>query len=465
VASQPSSIPRIDLIGIDLTVLSFTFLVSLAVAVFFGLSPALRITSPKAQASVKQASPALSARSGLTPFLVVAEVGLAMVLLVGAALMTRTFSLLTRVSLGFHPEHVITMRVSLPSRTYSPKQWAMFYRNLLGRVQALPGVHAEGVTSLTPLVGGGRETGISPEPLPKDPNVRGPGCTFGAVSGGYFDAMGIQLIRGRTFTEHDSADSPPVIVVDQAAVQAFWPGQDPIGHRVAFEFRGQSIKDPQPIWREVVGVVRTVRYYDLTTPNTRLQVYVPYAQPPFWFSTLPPMTLMVRTETNPEGMVNAVRREVASIDPALPVFAVHTMTEYVDGVLEQPRISMALMAGFAGLALVMAAIGIYGVLSYSVSHRMQEIGIRMALGASRGQILQIIMKQGVILTLGGVALGLMVALTSMRLIQGMLYGVSSTDAATYLSVPVVLFAAALAATFIPARRATKVDPLNALRHE
>jgi putative ABC transport system permease protein len=214
-----------------------------------------------------------------------------------------------------------------------------------------------------------------------------------------------------------------------------------------------------------VGVVRTIRYYDLTTPNTRLQVYVPYAQPPFWFSTLPPMTLMVRTGTNPETMVNAVRREVASIDSALPVFGVHTMTEYIDGVLEQPRMSMALMAGFAGLALVMAVIGIYGVLSYSVSQRTREIGIRMALGASRGQILQIIMKQGVILTLAGVALGLIVALASMRLIQGMLYGVSSTDATTYLSVPVVLLAAALAATFIPARRATKVDPLNALRHE
>jgi putative ABC transport system permease protein len=465
VASQPSSIPRIDSIGIDLTVLGFTFLVSLVVAVLFGLSPALRVTSPKAHACIRQASPALSARSRLTPFLVVAEVGLAMVLLVGAMLMTRTFSALTRVSLGFHPEHVITMQVSLPSGKYSATQWATFYGNLLDRVKGLPGVQAEGISSLTPLVGGGRESGILPEPLPKDPNQRGPGCTFAATSRGYFEAMGIQLIRGRTFAENDSADRPPVIVVDEATVQTFWPGQDPIGRRVAFEFRGQSIKDPQPMWREVVGVVRTVRYYDLTTPNTRLQVYVPYGQPPFWFSTLPPMTLMIRTQINPEGLVNAVRHEVASLDPALPVFAVSTMTEYVDGVLAQPRMSMALMAGFAGLALAMALIGIYGVLSYSVSQRTQEIGIRMALGASRGHILQIIMKQGVTLTLAGVAVGIIAALASTRLIQGLLYGVSSTDTATYLSVPGVLLAAALAATFIPARRATKVDPLNALRHE
>jgi len=466
VASQPSSIPRIDLISMDLPVLGFTLLVSLVVAVLFGLWPALRITSLKAQESIRQAIPVLAARSRLRPFLVVAEVGLAMVLLVGAALMVRTFSSLTSVGLGFHPEHVVTMRLSLPARNYSKEQWVTFYRNLLTRVEALPGLQAEGVSSSTPLVGGGSESSISSEPLPKDPAAaRGPGCTFGAVSGGYFGAMGIQLVRGRTFTEHDSADSTPVIIVDEAAVRAFWPGQDPIGRRVAFEFRGRNIQDPQPIWREVVGVVHTVRYYDLTTPNPRVQVYVPYAQPPFWFATLPPMTLMVRTATNPASLVNSVRREVASIDPALPVFAVRTMTEYVDGVLEQPRMSMALMVSFGGLALVMAAVGIYGVLSYSVSQRTREIGIRMALGASRANVLRFIMRQGIILSLAGVILGVMGSLASMRLIRGLLFGVSITDAATYLLVPAVLFAVSLAATFIPARRATRIDPLTALRHE
>lgn len=465
VASQLSSLPRIDLIGMDLPVLGFTLLVALLVAVLFGLWPALRISSPKAQASIKQATARLSPRAGLRPFLVVAEVGLAMVLLVGATLMIRTFSSLTSVALGFRPEHVVTMRLSLPSRNYSTVEWVTFYGNLLARVEALPGVQAAGVSSLTPLVGGGSESGIFTEPLPKDPRDHGPGCTFGAVSGGYFDAMGIELVRGRTFTAHDSADSRPVIIVDEASVRAFWPGQDPIGRRVAFEFRGRTVADPQPVWREVVGVVRTVRHYDLTTPNSRLQVYVPYAQPPFWFATLPAMTLMVRTGTSPETLVNAVRHEVASLDPALPVFSVRTMTEYVEGVLEQPRMSMALMVSFGGLALLMAGVGIYGVLSYSVSQRTREIGIRMALGASQAEILRFIMRQGVILSLAGVLVGLMAALASMRLIRSLLFGVSATDLATYILVPAVLLTVALAATFIPARRATRVDPLNALRYE
>lgn len=465
VASQLSSLPRIDLIRIDLPVLGFTLVVTLVVAVLFGLWPALRISSPKAQASIKQATPALSPRAGLRPFLVVAEVGLAMVLLVGATLMIRTFSSLTNVPLGFRPEHVVTMRLSLPSRNYSTVQWVTFYRNLLTRVEALPGVQAAGVSSLTPLAGGGSESGIFTEPLPKDPKDHGPGCTFGAVSGGYFDAMGIQLMRGRSFTEHDSAESEPVIIVDEAAVRAFWPDQDPIGRRVAFEFRGQSVVDPRPVWRKVVGVVRTVRHYDLTSPNSRLQVYVPYAQPPFWYATLPAMTLMVRTATSPETLVNAVRHEVASLDPALPVFSVRTMTEYVDEVLEQPRLSMALMASFGGLALLMAVGGIYGVLSYSVSRRTREIGIRMALGASRGQILGFIMREGAMLSMAGVALGGTGALASMRLIRSLLYGVSVTDAATYLLVPVVLLTVALSATFLPARRATRIDPIVALRYE
>ena len=465
VASQLSSLPRIDLIRIDLPVLGFTLVVTLVVAVLFGLWPALRISSPKAQASIKQATPALSPRAGLRPFLVVAEVGLAMVLLVGATLMIRTFSSLTNVPLGFRPEHVVTMRLSLPSRNYSTVQWVTFYRNLLTRVEALPGVQAAGVSSLTPLAGGGSESGIFTEPLPKDPKDHGPGCTFGAVSGGYFDAMGIQLMRGRSFTEHDSAESEPVIIVDEAAVRAFWPDQDPIGRRVAFEFRGQSVVDPRPVWRKVVGVVRTVRHYDLTSPNSRLQVYVPYAQPPFWYATLPAMTLMVRTATSPETLVNAVRHEVASLDAALPVFSVRTMTEYVDEVLEQPRLSMALMASFGGLALLMAVGGIYGVLSYSVSRRTREIGIRMALGASRGQILGFIMREGAMLSMAGVALGGTGALASMRLIRSLLYGVSVTDAATYLLVPVVLLTVALSATFLPARRATRIDPMVALRYE
>jgi putative ABC transport system permease protein len=466
VASRPSSIPRADLIGIDLQVLGFTCLVAVAVALVFGLWPALQITSSKPRLSFRELGTAASPRSRLRDLLVVAEISLAMVLLVAAALMLRSFSTLSHVELGFSPEHVITMRLNLPPRNYSNGQWVTFYRDLLSRVEALPAVQAQGVSSSTPLVGGGAESSIFPDNVPLDPaKYQGPGCTFSAVSGGYFSAMGIPLLAGRTFTDLDSSNSRPVIVIDEMAARTFWPAQNPIGRRVVFEFGGRTVQDPRPVWREVVGVVRTVRHYDLTSNIKRVQVYVPYAQPPMWFQTLPAMTLTVRTAIEPEKMVNSVRNEVAAIDPDLPVFSIRTMTEYVDGVLEQPKLSMGLMASFGTLALLLAAVGIYGVLSYSVSQRTREIGIRAALGASRAAIMRFIMGEGAGPIVAGAVLGVLVSLAATRLIRGLLYGVSATDKATYLLTPAILLAVSLMATFFPARRAAKIDPLDALRHE
>lgn len=466
VASRPSSIPRADLIGIDLQVLGFTCLVAVAVALVFGLWPALQITSSKPRLSFRELGTAASPRSQLRDLLVVAEISLAMVLLVGAALMLRSFSALSHVELGFSPEHVITMRLNLPPRNYSNGQWVTFYRDLLSRVEALPAVQAQGISSSTPLVGGGAESSIFPDNVPLDPaKYQGPGCTFSAVSGGYFSAMGIPLLAGRTFTDLDSSTSRPVIVIDEIAARTFWPDQNPIGRRVVFEFGGRTVQDPRPVWREVVGVVRTVRHYDLTSNIKRVQVYVPYAQPPMWFQTLPAMTLMVRTAIEPEKMVNSVRHEVAALDPDLPVFSIRTMTEYVDGVLEQPKLSMGLMASFGTLALLLAAVGIYGVLSYSVSQRTREIGIRAALGASRAAIMRFIMGEGVGPIVAGAVLGVLASLAATRLIRGLLYGVSATDKATYLLTPAILLAVSLMATFFPARRAARIDPLDALRHE
>lgn len=466
VAAQPASIPRVDQIGIDLSVMAFTCVMTVLVALLFGLWPSWRITAVNPHLSLKELAPAASPRSRLRPLLVIAEVSLAMVLLVGATLMFRTFSALSHVELGFAPEHVITMRLNLPPRNYNKSQWVQFYRNLLARMAPLPGVEAQGVSSSTPLFGGAGESGIYADNLPTDPmKGRGPGCTFSSVSEGYFAAMGIEMVKGRSFNDHDSPDSPPVIVVDEVAARTFWPNQNPIGHRMAFEFRGQTIQDPQPVWREVVGVVRTVRYYDLTSKISRVHVYVPFTQPAFWYQTMPTMTLMVRTTTDPAQMVNSVRNEVAALDPALPVFGVSTMTDYLNGVLEQPRLNRGLMASFGGLALVLAAVGIYGVLSYSVSRRTREIGIRTALGASQVDILRLVMRQGTLLIIAGVLIGALASLGCARLIRGLLYGVSATDAATYLLVPMVLFAVSLIATFIPARRAASIDPLKALRHE
>ena len=464
--SQLTSIPRMDLLSIDVRVLIFTCFTTVVVALLFGLWPALRATTLNAQVSLKDLTHTIARRSRMRPFLVVAEVSLAMVLLVGAGLMTRTFSSLTSIDLGFRPEHVVTMRLSLPPRNYPTPQWIAFHQNLLSRIANLPSVQAEGISSLTPLSGNGNESGIFPDnvPLDADPN-HSAGCTFSAVSGGYFAAMGIQMVKGRTFTEGDAPDGPPIIVVDEATASKFWPGEDPIGHRVAFEFRGMSPADPRPIWRQIVGVVHTVRHYDLTSINPRVQVYVPYTQPALWYQTMPVMSLMVRTAMEPSALVSSVRHEVAALDPVLPVFSVSTMSTYIDDVLEQPRLGMDVMAGFAALALVLAAVGIYGVLSYSVSQRTREIGIRTALGASRSNIMGFIMRGAIILIAAGVVIGVVVSLSSMRLIRGLLYGVSTTDAATYGLVAAVLILVALAATYIPARRASRIDPIVALRYE
>jgi putative ABC transport system permease protein len=466
VKSKPTSIPRIEEVGVNATVVGFTCLVSLIVAALFGLWPALRITSLDPQLSLRDQTRTSSAGSRLRPFLVAAEAGLATMLLISSALLIRSFTHLARLDLGFQPEHVLTMRVALPGQSYpSPEKAAAFYRDVLGRVSALPVVNAVGISSLVPLSGGGAESSIMPEGGHFDVNNPGPGCTFGTVSGGYFRAMGIALDKGRSFDEHDAATNSPVIVVDEAAAQSLWPAQDPLGKRVAFEYRGTSIADPQPIWREVVGVVDRVRHYSLTGASARVQVYVPYTQPPLYFSRLPTMALIVRTNDAPAAVTASIRREVAAVDGNLPVFLVRTMTEYVDSTLEQPRLSMSVLASFGGLALLLAAVGIYGVLSYSVSQRTREIGIRMALGATRGSVLRYILRQGAIVSVVGIVAGMGASLASMRLIRDLLFGVSPTDLATYIAIPLLLLAVAFCATIIPARRATRVDPMVALRYE
>jgi predicted permease len=298
-----------------------------------------------------------------------------------------------------------------------------------------------------------------------DPANPGPGCTFGAINGVYFQAMGIPLLRGRAFDEHDSASSTPVIVVDELAASSLWPGQNPLGKRVAFEYRGQSVADPQPVWREVVGVVRRVRHYSLTGTSARVQVYVPYTQPPLYVRLLSAMAVMVRTENDPAAMGASIQREVAAMDPDLPVFQIRTMIEYVDNNLEQPRLSMAVLAVFSGLNLLLAMIGIYGVLAYSVLQRTREIGIRMALGATRGSVMGFVFKQGAAISAAGIAAGVAGSLACMHLIRDLLFGVTPTDLTTYIAVPLVLFAVALCATVNPARRATKVEPVVALRYE
>jgi putative ABC transport system permease protein len=466
VKASPTFVPRLDAIGMDSTVLAFTAGLAVAVAALFGLWPAMRVTSANAQIALRDSMRTSSGHAPLRPFLVAGEAALATMLLIGAALMIRTFVHLTRIELGFRPDHVLTVRVGLPVKRYATtEQVSVFYRSLLDRVSGLPGAGAAGITSIVPLAGGIAESSILPEGMPIDPKNPGPGCTFSAVSAGYFQAIGTDVLAGRTFNEHDTANAPPVIVVDESAATSLWPGQNPVGKRVSFEFRGQSIADLQPVWREVVGVVRRVRYYDLTGTSSRVQIYVPYTQPPLYSALLPAMVLMVRTEGDPAQLTAAIRHEVAAIDPDLPVFLVRTMSGVVDRTLEQPRLSTTVLTGFSALALLLAVIGIYGVLSWSVAQRTREIGIRLALGATRVSVLRLVLSQGALIAAAGVMAGLAGSLASMRLIGSLLFGVSPTDPATYIAIPVTLFAAALCATIVPARRATRIDPAVALRDE
>jgi putative ABC transport system permease protein len=276
--------------------------------------------------------------------------------------------------------------------------------------------------------------------------------------------MGIPLLKGRTFTERDAADATPVAVVDDALVRTLFGNADPIGKRIAFEFRGQPPLDVQPIWREIVGVVRHVRHYGLAAERQHVQVYAPFTQLPVWFQDRrPAMALVLRSSTDTEQLARAIRREVAGLDRSIPVYAIRTMESYVSQNTEQSRLSVTLLAGFGALALVLVTLGIYGVMSFLVSRRTHEIGIRLALGATRGDVMRQVVGQGMRLAGVGIAVGLAASWGLTQSMRALLYGLSPHDFATYVSMVAVIAAVALIASYVPARRATRVDPLQALR--
>jgi putative ABC transport system permease protein len=468
VASKPSTIPRIDLLTVDTRVLAFTALVSIVTGLLFGIAPALRASSLDLLSALKDA-----ARSSAGPTvrrlrstLVVAEIALALVLLVGALLTLKSLDRLTAIELGFSPAHVVTMRVTLPASSYpNAPRWTTFHQELVRRVAALPSIQSAGLNSDVPLGGGGSESDVMFEgqPPPKSPKEEGTTCLFQASTPDYLKVMGIPLIAGRRFTDRDSADTTFVAIVDETLVRRFFPGSDPIGKRIAFEFRGTPA-DPQPIWREIVGVVRHVRHYGLATEPPFVQVYTPLAQLPLYFQDRrPTMVLVAQTALDAESVVSTIRREVAAIDRDVPVYGVQTMQAYVDQSTEQPRMSVTLLGAFSLLALVLAALGIYGVLSYLVTLRRQEIGIRMALGATRRDVLWLIVGHGMSLTAAGIAIGLAASWLLTESMRKLLYGVSPHDPVTYAAIALVLATIAAAASYVPGRRAVGVDPTVTLR--
>ncbi len=470
VASQPTTVPRIDLLAVDGRVLAFVAVVSIATGVLFGLVPALRVSAPDLITALKESirGSASAAARRFRSALVVAEVALALMLLVGAGLMIRSFARLMAVDPGFDAERVVTMRVALPNAKYPTRAaWTLFHEELLRRVKTLPALDAVGLNSAVPLEGGGFEAPVIAEgqPMPS-PDRPGTQTLFQATSPEYFHAMGIQLLKGRAFTERDTADVTQVAVVDELLARKFFPDADPIGKRIAFEFSGHNAADSKPLWREVVGVVRHVHHYGMATEPPFVQVYTPFVQLPYWMlDRRPSMALVARTTLQPEAIAASIRREVAAIDPDIPVFAVQTMENYLAQSTEQPRLSVMLLTGFGALALLLSVIGIYGVLSYSVSQRTQEIGIRMALGASRRDVLALVVGHGMLLTTMGIAIGLAASYVVTKSMTALLFQVSPHDAATFVAIALLLGLVAFLASMLPGLRATRVSPIQALRYE
>src|SRR5262249_7292589 len=392
--------------------------------------------------------------------LVVVEVALSLVLLVGAGLTLRSFGRLISIDPGFKPERVVTLRLTLPDATYPSRDaWVAFHRELLRRVSTLPGIEAVGLNSAVPLEGGGSESEVIAEgqPLPTH-DQDATTCLFQAASPDYFSAMGIPILEGRSFTDADSGESALVAVVDESLARRLFPNMDPIGRRIAFEFHGHSPADAQPIWRQIVGVVRHVLHYGLATEPPYVQVYAPFVQLPLWFEQRrPSMALVARTAFEPEAFAGSIRHEVASIDHDIPIYGIQTMKSYIEQSTEVPRLSVILLGSFAAIALVLVVVGIYGVLSFLVSQRRQEIGVRMALGATSGDVLRLIVGHAMALTAAGLAIGMVASWALTRSLRTLLFGISPHDPATFGSIAVLVAAIALAASYLPGRRATDVD--------
>jgi predicted permease len=450
-------IPGWGMIAINTPVLLFTSVVSLGTGLIFGLLPALGASRPNVHDTLKEGAPSagIGRRRGLLRnVLIVAEVALSLALLATAGLMMKSFVRLERVSPGFNPDRVLTMFVALPDAKYtSDQQAANFYEQLLERVQSLPGVESTAAVNMIPL--GKRNTTSSiridgrPDPKPGEE----PGANFRCVSNSYFRTMQIPILRGREFTSQDSANGQPVVAVNEAFAERFWPGEDLIGKRMRFS----GPLDSQP-WRTVVAVVGNIRnQLDVPAPA---EMYFPLRQ-----QTRTTMALVVRTTTDPRSLTESVRAQVAALDRDLPVFDAMTMEDWRSLSVIPQKIGGTVMAAFSGFALVLAAMGLFGVIAYAVSERTHEIGIRMALGAGRGEIFRLVVGQGMLLALVGLLLGLPLALGMGRAVAGLLYGVAPNDFTTFAGVAAILAAVALAACYIPARRAMGVDPMVALRHE
>ncbi len=455
---SPENLPRAGDIRVDGWVLAFTVALSVVTGVLFGLVPAIQVTRSSITDSLKESS--LSTTTGtqrhfLRSSLMVVEMALALVLLAGSGLLIRSLARLENVSPGFDPRNVMASDVDLPDAKYPFAKQTQFARELMPKIAALPGV--ESAAGIFPLPMGGSEirTSVRIEGRPvaeselEHASVR-------AITPDYFRTMRIPMLQGRTFTDKDSAEMAPVVVVNEALAQRFFPGENAVGKHIQ---PGISADAGPSRMREIVGVVGNVKFQDLTA-EWKPETYIPFAQLP-----IGSLTIVARTAANPYSLARPIAEAVRALDPDLPAYNAKTVQDYLDGTIALPRFSTFLLAIFAGVALVLTAVGLYGVISYSVAQRTHEIGIRMALGAQPNHMLRLVVGQGLRLALAGVGIGLVVGLVLTRFLSSLLFGVAPSDPLSFAGVVLLLLAVVMFACYIPARRAMRVDPMVALRHE
>ena len=453
---DPGSIPRLQTIGIDGRVLAFTFAVAVLTGILFGLAPALRSSMAPLSETLKEGGRSLvEGHHRLRNLLVIAEIALSLVLLIGAGLLIRSFIRVLQVEPGFATRNLLTLRLTTTGTTYEDKERRLiFYQQLWERIRRVPGVEAAGGVSALPLTGGIGWGGITIEGYNPASGQSMIQADLRAASVGYFETMRIPLISGRFFTEQDTKESAQAVIVDENLARTYWPGTVPIGRRL--KMGGANSKAP---WLTVIGVVGNVKHYALDA-DSRVALYLSHLQ-----FTINSLSVAVRTTNDPLSLAAAVTREARAIDPNVPIYDVKSMEQLLSASLARRRFAMLSLVLFAALAVLLASVGIYGVMSYMVAERTREIGIRMAMGAETRNVLKLVIKQGMSLAGVGVGIGLAGAAVMTRVMTNLLFGVRASDPLTFAVIALLLVAVALLACYLPARRAAKVDPMVALRHE
>jgi putative ABC transport system permease protein len=455
-AISPRDLLSFTTASIDKRVLGFALVLSVLTSVIFGLLPALEASRPNTNESLKEGGRGTSGSRShrALNWFVIAQVALSLMLLIGSGLMIKSLIRLQSVDPGFNPNNVLTVSISLPRAKYGedPKK-IEFFQQLLAHVRQLPGVHGAGAASAPPFTGAGAATGFEIEGQPPMTSAEKPTTDVRVVDQDYFKTMSIPLLKGRSFTDREETTAARVVIISDALAQQYFPNQNPLGKRITVDMKQQN--DPC----EIVGVVGDVKWKGLDL-GSRPMVYWPHAE--LVYSSL---VLVVRTDGEPGGMSAAIQREVRALDKDQPISETRTMNQLLADSVSRSRFATLLLGIFAVVALLLASLGIYGVMSYSVTQRTNEIGIRIALGATRHNVVGLVVKRGMLLAVCGVAIGLLGSLGLTRLLTGLLFGVSVTDPLTFGLVPVFLLAIALLAVYLPARRATRVDPLVALRYE